>query len=379
MGWLYLGVSLLVGLAAVRSHMPMMFIFFGAMLGVMAAASWLGRLMLSSITVRRELPSRAWQFESLYFGYHLRNRRWLGCLGTTLSELAPEGIEDARGYCVYLPPRGVFRAGSRLVADHRGRVTLRGVTLTTEFPFGLVRITRRMDDEASLVIWPAKGRITTDFLQRGAMEASAAQAGRHQGGQDEFFGLREYRQGDSPRWIHWRRSAGRTMPVVREMAHPVPDRLMLILDTALGGSDDAARAVLEKPLRFAATLIDHALTRGYQVGLALPGPDGAQVFAPHTSVQSRRAMLDGLADADPADAVDLDALIDEIDPPLLAGAQAWVLTARAHALSAHSHRHVSRLARHMGLLRVDQLDTVFRDHPFGPLQGCEVVVDEEAP
>jgi hypothetical protein len=31
----------------------------------------------------------------------------------------------------------------------------------------------------------------------------------------------------------------------------------------------------------------------------------------------------------------------------------------------------------MGLLRVDQLDRVFRDHPFGPLQGCEVIVDEE--
>ncbi len=296
-GWVFLLMSLLIGIVAVRTReMPMMFILFGVMLGGMVISLVISRGMVMGTSVHRELPDRAWQYETLYFGYFLRNtRRRRAALGLTLQEIAPRGVEDSRGYCVHLPARSVFRAGSRLTAARRGRIELEGISLTTRFPFGLAIVKRQISQPASLVVWPGKGIIKTDLLRHGAMISSSAQPGRLQGGQDEFFGLRDYRIGDNPRWIHWRRSAGREEPIVREMAHPVPDVLFLLLDVRLDEAEPLAEWLRERLLRFAATMIDHALGRGYQVGMALAGTGEMKFLAPKSGVGTRCDLLDALA------------------------------------------------------------------------------------
>lgn len=363
-GWLYLLLSVLIGLAAVRSHMPMMFIVFGAMFGGLAVSMILAQMMIAGTEVHRELPRRAWQLETVYFGYYLRNlRRHTGILGLSLRERAPKGIEDACGYCVWLPPGGVFRSGSRLLAEHRGRVDLEGIILSTRFPFGLAVARRRIDQPTSLVVWPAKGRLKTDLLRHGAMETSSAQPGRQQGGQDEFFGLRDYRSGDNPRWIHWRRSAGRPHPVVREMAHPVPDVLMLILDVQPAEESYPAVAFREQLLRLAATLIDHAQNRGYQVGLALAGPRGPEVFEPSGNVGQRCAMLDALAEAGP-DAGDLDTLLETLDRTKLHNAQTMLISARPDRASRDRLNHLAAVSRHLEILSPGVVEQVFEDNPL---------------
>lgn len=363
-GWLFLLLSVLIGLAAVRSNMPMMFIVFGAMFGGFAISMVLAQAMVAGTDVHRELPGRAWQFETVYFGYYLRNRRrYGGVLGLSLRERAPRGIEDACGYCVYLPAGGVFRSGSRLLAEHRGRVDLEGVVISTRFPFGLAAVRRRIDQPTSLVVWPAKGRLRTDLLRHGAMETSSAQPGRLQGGQDEFFGLRDYRSGDNPRWIHWRRSAGRTTPVVREMAHPVPDVLMLVLDVEPAGQTLQAVLFREKLIRLAATLIDHAQNRGYQVGLALALPTGPEVFAPSNSVDQRCAMLDALAEAGP-EPCDLCEVLRAIRRPVLSNAQTLLLSPSPDRADRTKLAHLAEASRHLEVLQPHAVEAVFEDNPL---------------
>jgi len=364
-GWLFLLVSLLVGLAAVRSQMPMMFILFGAMLGGMAVSSMIARGMVIAADVHRELPTRAWQFETVFFGYHLRNRRRrTPCLGIALYEIAPKGVENAYGYCVHLPGRGVFRAGCRLSAENRGRVNLKGVRLTTKFPFGLVIVRRDVDQPASLVVWPAKGRIKPDLFRHGALEASSAPPSRLQGGQDEFFGLREYRMGDSPRWIHWRRSAGRETPVVREMAHPVPDVLFLVLDTRLDETELLAEWQRERMLRFAATLIDQALVRGFQVGMALAGEDGPRVIPPAMGIGARTELLDALADVSNAGQIPIHRVVEAIPVSAVHNAQTFLLTEERKSISPAVLASLGRSARHMEVVGAMDLDGMFEDNPL---------------
>ncbi|MCD4824149.1 MAG: DUF58 domain-containing protein [Phycisphaerae bacterium] len=363
-GWVFLSLSLMVGLAAVRSHMPMLFVIFGAMLGSLAISSILARGMISGVAVHRDLPDRAWQYESVYFGYFLRNtQRWFSCLGIELSEIVPRGIDDARGYCVHLAARSVFRAGSRLAAARRGRIELQGVRISTNFPFGLVVVRRDMFRPTSMVVWPAKGHITSDLLMHGAMVISTAQPGRMQGGQDEFFGLRDYRQGDNPRWIHWRRSAGRQTPVVREMAHPVPDSLFVILDIPVVGDDSSAFLWREKMLRFAATLIEQALRRGYQVALALAGEDKAQVVLPGTSVGVRVDLLDCLADVQEP-GVDFQMILKVVDASDIRSAQVILVSDRFEEIDSPQLKELARTARHMEVLNPEQLDAVFQENPL---------------
>lgn len=370
-GWLFLLTSLLVGLAAVRSHMPVMFIIFGVMLGVVSLSSLLSRAMIRGVDVQRELPPRAWQCETLNFGYFVRNRRSrLACLGLHIEEMAPKGLEDASGYCVHLPPRTVFRAGSRLAVYQRGRMKLGAIRTSTQFPFGLLNCQQKIIQPTDLVVWPAKGSLQADLLRRGASHSSSAPPSRTQGGQDEFFGLREYRQGDNPRWIHWRRSASRGEPVVREMARPVPESLFVIVDVRVQGDDEPARLRREKRLQFVATLIEHALHRGYWVGLALAGPEVPHLFTPATGRGARCDMLDALADVDDRATTTLDAIVQEAPPHSLRNAQVLVVTEEAAHLSDESHYDLVAASRSVEVLQQTDLEDVFSPNPLIAGEGA---------
>lgn len=369
-GWLFLLTSLLVGLAAVRSHMPVMFIIFGVMLGVVFISSLLSRAMIRGVNVQRELPPRAWQCETLNFGYFVRNgRSRLACLGLHIEEIAPGGLEDASGYCVHLPPRTVFRAGSRLAVYRRGRLRLASIRTSTQFPFGLLNCMQKIPQPTDLVVWPAKGTLQADLLRRGASHSSSAPPSRTQGGQDEFFGLREYRQGDNPRWIHWRRTASRGEPVVREMARPVPDSLVLIVDVRVHGDDASAHARREMRLQFAATLIEHALHRGYLVGLALAGPEVPHIFTPATGRGARCDMLDALADVDDRASASLDDIVKEVPPRSLRNAQVLVVAEVEDHLSGERHYDLVAASRNVEVLQQTEMENVFAPNPLVTGEG----------
>ena len=62
-------------------------------------------------------------------------------------------------------------------------------------------------------------------------ETSGATMRPRRGGQDEFYGVKEYRTGENPRWIYWRRSARTGVLVAKEMTQVSPPRLLLLVDT----------------------------------------------------------------------------------------------------------------------------------------------------
>jgi uncharacterized protein (DUF58 family) len=394
-GWLFLVVCILLGLAAVRSQAPMMYVIFGAMLAAMQVSSMMSVGMLRRIEVRRKAPARVWQNQVAPIAYFLRNLRRRSSLAMSVRELPPKsgrpGLQLANGYCAHLAAMSVFRAGARLLAAQRGRFQFGPVRVSTQFPFGLVEARRKFFQDASLVVWPARGRLRKQLLHRGAVETSSAAPSRGAGGQDEFFGLREYRVDDNPRWIHWRRSAGKLTPVVREMARPLPEILFILLDTqraelgaaglrpaASAGSearllkqevpDEQARR-LEHVLRFAATFIDEALGRGYQVGLALSYRSGPVVFGASASASHRTVLLDALADVDVNASHGLAKTISALRPGQLHLAQVVAVTLDDARAGGADFRGLRNSCRHLQVFSQSQLDWVFEDAPPAPPEG----------
>ena len=370
-GWLFLAVSVLLGLAAVRSQAPLMFILFGGMMGALHISAILARRMLSAAQVRREAPSRVWQHQTVHIGYFLRNtRKRRPCLALGLSQLLPDGIESTSGFCAHLPAGGSFRAGARFTARRRGRFVLRAVRLNTFFPFGLIEATRKFEEEFPVVVWPARGKLKRRLLRHGAVESSSLAPSRASGGQDEFFGLHEYRDGDNPRWIHWRRSAGRAAPVVREMSRPLPEILWVILDTCQSDPSGAAESRREQAIRFAATLIDYAFSRQYKVGLALAYGSGPRVLSAEAGRGHRRALLDALADIDSNTSWRLSDTAGPLRRGQLAEAQVVVVTDGA-ADQAETLLRIGRSCRHMRVISSGTLDEFFEDGPIAVAEAAE--------
>jgi len=366
-GWLFLVVSALVGMAAGQSQAALAFVLFGVMLGTVLVSGLLARRMVLAVSVHRDMPERARQHQTIHLAYSLRNVRKRGsCLGLSVRELVPAGVDIAGGYCLQLAAGEVFRTGARFAARRRGRVELQAISVSTSFPFSLVTATRAVKAPQSLVIWPAMGQLKRRLLDRGAVETSSAAPSGATGGQGEFFGLREYREGDNPRWIHWRRSATRRIPVIREMARPLPEALWLIVDAHWPEELPAFDAIREKLLRFAGTLIDHALARGYVVGLAIASGGKAQVLRPAEGRSQRSALLDTLAEVDESTWIPLSDVLAALRREQLRNAQVILIAPDSPWLHAAPIAALRAEARSLTVITDKHLDEVFEDNVWGP-------------
>ena len=330
-GWLYVLVTSVILATAIRHDAAVTLLLLGALMGALLASSILARRIVRGVRVTRQGPDRCWQGQVTYVSYFLSNRnRWMPCLDVQLGDLPRKHVRSIDGYCACLHARNQFRSGGRFVIARRGRSKLKGMEVRTTFPFGLIAVRQRLLEPFETVVWPARGRLKTELLRRGAAQTASERASTIAGGQDDFFGLREFREDDNPRLIHWRRSAGRERPLIREMARPLPNMLMVVVDTLL--SDPRKdRPVREKLLRLAATLVDRSMTRGYQVGLALAGGNGARAIAPASGRAQLHTVLDALADVTDDITTPLSETIRSLRPGWIRQAEVIVLSPRDDA------------------------------------------------
>src|SRR6185436_15300047 len=114
------------------------------------------------------------------------------------------------------------------------------------------------------------------------------------GGQDEFYGVKEHRTGENPRWIYWRRSARTGVLVSKEMTQVAPPRLLLLVDTYLPETAATQLPSVERAIAMAASLASHALEAGLLVGLCTWSNQWISI-SPHRGKRQRRDLLALLA------------------------------------------------------------------------------------
>ncbi len=367
LGWASLSAAIAVGMAAMTTHAPFMFLLSGAMLGAAVLSIFLSHWMIAPVRLHRNVPDRAWQDQPVHMGYYLKNTRSRGtCLGLSIEEIRTRHVESAGGFCLQLPARGAFRSGGRFIPRKRGRLRLPGMRIETRYPFWLIRTRRRINERSNMVIWPRRGELKIDLLRRGAAHCSRAAPSDTKGGQDEFFGLREYRFGDDPRWIAWRRSVNGKL-IVREMSKPNPDMLLVLLGAS---AEKAGPQGFERLLRFAATLIDQAFVREYQVGLALG--DGSQrvYLRAGAGLGQMRSCLDHLALHSGTCEVQLDEMISTVGPKALNQAQVVVISTEEDVGGSSQLPLLHGRCQGLTLLTPERLDAFFADDGAG---GQEVI------
>jgi uncharacterized protein (DUF58 family) len=146
-----------------------------------------------------------------------------------------------------------------VVLPRRGRHVWGPLIATSGYPFGLLWRRVVLVEAQEVTVLPRLGRVQRGQLRRylraGDPRADRVRrhALRHRAAQAEFHGLREFRTGDSPRWIHWRTSARSGMLMVREFEDLPGDDLVIVLDAGsyLPG---AAAEEFERAVSLAASL-----------------------------------------------------------------------------------------------------------------------------
>jgi uncharacterized protein (DUF58 family) len=190
------------------------------------------------------------------------------------------GAADGRAR-IGLPAGATGRAEVAIALPRRGRVTVERIKLSTSFPFGLFRAWVWLHPRVSLLAWPApRGRREPPPLTASGGSTSVV----HRAGDEEWAGLREFRDGDSPRQVAWPVYArGRGLMVKTYLSPAAHHRLF---DLA-----DAPGADVERRLEQLASWIVAAHARGERYSLRL----GNQEASPADGIEHRGRCLDGLA------------------------------------------------------------------------------------
>ena len=345
---LYFGATLFIGVAAMNSQTNLLFGVFGLMVGVLLVAGYISRFSLRKLSVRRVMPDSLVVGESATLRYEIANgKRYWPTISVSLGEVDSCETFTRQPYCYLLH---VAAGMSTTIAEElhpkrRGLCELDRYQLSTGFPFGFVKRAAVCHQKESIIVFPALAKVDRHVL---AMCLSAEKFGARmrprKGGDDEFYGIKEYREGENPRLIHWRLSARTNSLLCREMTQVAPPRLMILLDTHSAAGTPEEQTLVERAIAMAASLASFALEQGHPVGLIAWSGEFVHV-PPNRGKRHRRELLTALSRLPTNSTSPLSELLDVAIPHIGAGSTAIVFTA-----SSNSNHHVPSARRRMVII-----------------------------
>jgi hypothetical protein len=165
-------------------------------------------------------------------------------------------------YQIICRPRGVYKVGPA------------SVEVSDPFRIASTRTTDTRVDR--LVVYPEVEDLVGFPTTRGRDPSTHASRPEfsHRGGED-FFTLREYRQGDDLRYVHWPSSARRDELMIKQLETPWQSRALVLLD--LRKEVYESEACFEKAVRGAASIVRHLAETGFDADLWAGGSSTIRV------------------------------------------------------------------------------------------------------
>jgi uncharacterized protein (DUF58 family) len=285
-GRLFVFVAIGCGFAAINTGNNLLYLLLGWTLSFIVASGVLSERNLRGLAVRRRPPPRVFAGQPFLMEISVENgKARLPSYSIEIEDLVGGRPLDKKCYFLKIPVGKTQRTSYRHTFARRGLYRLDGFRIATKFPFGLFRKSRDVTHAGEVLVYPALVPVPRPAPQaRQLGDATAERLGRR----GEFFGLRQWRDGDDLRDVHWKSSArtGRTM--VREYEDELSRRAVVVIDNALpepvraaAAADAAAQAdldALERAVSRAASVAAGYLDAGWTVQVIARGeevPPGA--------------------------------------------------------------------------------------------------------
>jgi uncharacterized protein (DUF58 family) len=328
-GWYWLalcGLLLILGLNKGINLLCLLayVMLFCLLLNILLAGRRLGRLQ-----GERRIGDPAFAGEAFPVELRVTNPDRRAHFGIGLEDHEPMGIAFASSSRLGSGQTAIDRR--EVMLPTRGRYRWGSLEAVSGYPFGLAQRRVQLVAAEEVLILPRLGRLHRGRLRRFLLPLGLAavplrrQAHRHPTAQVEFHGLRAFRSGDSPRWIHWRTSARCGELMVREFEDLPTDNLIVVLDPAV--ADDRANLV-EDAISLTATICwEWCRQKGDRLVLAIGGSSPC-VIDGTTSTELAVRALEALASLTGEKEPDQAPLVEKLAGTALPPASMLVISTR---------------------------------------------------
>lgn len=276
-----------LGFATLNTGNNVLYLLLGSLLGLIALSGWLSEQSLQRNRIIRSLPAAVTAGHTARIEYRVHNgKRRLPTVGL---ELRDTGVPRGTFGIAFIP---IIEPGSHAAATaevhflRRGVYQLHTIIAATSYPFGLFAKERDIELDGLITVWPPTDRPVRAPRPAGRRGVRSSAGGGAAVGAErgDFRALRPYRVGDDPRDVHWRSTARRGEPIMREYDRDAAESYWIVLDTVAGND-----VVFEIAVELTASLVARAADAGERAGV--------MVGATRIPAASDRTVIDAALDA----------------------------------------------------------------------------------
>jgi uncharacterized protein (DUF58 family) len=331
--WL-LAAALLLLVSLVKNINPLLLLSY-LLLVTAAFNAWAAGRRLGQLRLRRSVEGPVFAGSPCVVEVRLENPGPRPVTGVAVADAGPD--HALTWFVGRIHPGKTRTLRDRVVLPRRGRYPWGEAAAVSGYPFGLVRHRLPLTPPEEVIVlprlgWVHRGRLR-HYLRSVSPEGDAVRRRRpqrHPSAQAEFHGLRAWRPGDSPRFIHWRTSARLGELMVREYEDVPSDNLLLVLDpTAAPGKE----ALFEEAVSLAATICWDWCRQTSDRLIVTVADAAGDVLDGMAGPAHSRQVLERLALAEAAPAASAAALQTRLAPYVDVAAAAVVVAAGASGLA----------------------------------------------
>jgi uncharacterized protein (DUF58 family) len=308
-GRVVLWAALAAALLLLGGLVAPLILFFSFSVSALLAAAVVGLPFRPRVSLTRLLPPPVSAGDTLTYRVRVENsgRRTVRHLVVEERDLPPQLRSVGEPPVIdSLAPGERAEVTLRLTCTTRGVYELSALQAASLFPSALVKWPRRSPGKDRLLVYPRFTPLESLDVPHGRnYQPGGIAVASLVGESTEFFGTRDWHDGDRTRDIHWPSFARTGRLVVKEFQEEFFVRLALVLDVQSRSAKDDA--LLEKALSLAAGMADALARQEYIIDLFAAGPEVFH-FQAGRALAHFEHILEILAALEPGDSLDVEAL-----------------------------------------------------------------------
>lgn len=285
--WIFISILIIFNLIiGVRTSMKFFYFFFWFLIAVSSLSiAWvLVQYLTVRLEIKRRAPYKVDEDDTLKVEIEITNRSFLPVFEAVIEDnLACAGPAAARKRILldYLGPGFSRQIRYSCRCPQRGRYRLGPFSIYLFDPWGLFFLKKTSPGQSELYVYPRAFNIRRfPVLVKGGMPWFGIETARVSGDEDEFFGIREYKEKDPIKTIHWFSTAKRNKLIVKQFQRQSFYRATLIFNLEKEKNFGAGKeSVCEYIVKIAASVSKYMLERN--VALEVIAHTGDLVHIPY--------------------------------------------------------------------------------------------------
>jgi uncharacterized protein (DUF58 family) len=273
--WLFLiliaAFSLIIGLRTANPFFYYLFWLISSLV-LLSFSFLLLEYSFVNLTLTRKMDSRIEEDDLLEVEASLFNKGWLPVFNLLIEDSLECAIPQERRKIIlleYLRAGGNVKLHYSCVTPLRGRYFVGPFSVYFFDPCGLFFLKKRFDVRSEIFVMPKVFKVHKfPVLLKGILPWFGIGTKRISGDEDEFFGIREYKDGDPIKRVHWFSSARMNKLIVKEYQCRSYSRATILFNLDKENNfGEGKQCVAEYTIRIAASVAKYLINNDVSVEL----------------------------------------------------------------------------------------------------------------